>query len=69
MKIREAIELAKKEKKRICSKECGMFAQDAKSLIYWLFVEEDHNNSSTKTYLRIITADDWELDNETFPSY
>ena len=62
MKLKEAIRLAKKYKSRISSNQAAMLAQDAKSLIYWLFLNNSTKELDEKILEDILKATDWTLD-------
>lgn len=58
MKLKQAILLAKKHKCRIRSHSLAMHEQSAKSLAYWLFVDESATAES------LVEATDWELEGQ-----
>ncbi len=63
MKLKEAIKLAKKEKKKIKSQSLGMYSQTAKSLIYWIFSQGGPSNlDSICEVAKWLRTEDWELD-------
>ncbi len=63
MKIREAILQAREKKRRIYSRSLGMYSQDAKSLIHWIFVAmETKEQQSLKKVEKYLAATDWKLE-------
>ena len=52
MKIRQAIEEARKINSRISSPSIGMYGQDANSLVFWLFTN-DYNQTDSKSKVQL----------------
>lgn len=68
MKLKQAIFQAKKYKSKLRCNSLVCREQTAKSLIYWLFCDDDSYHGSTPELVaKYLEADDWEL--ETRPWY
>lgn len=68
MKIKEAIAQAIKHKSKLRCNSLSMRDQTAKSLIFWLFSDDDLVQGETSELVaKYLAADDWEL--ETKPWY
>lgn len=68
MKLKQAISQAKKYKSKLRCNSLACREQTAKSLIYWLFSDDDSYHGSTMELVaKYLEADDWEL--ETKPWY
>lgn len=66
MDLKAAIKMAKKKNRRIKVKSLNFFEQDAKSLVYWMFVNSKSKKESLEQFNKFVNATDWELErNET----
>lgn len=68
MKLRKAIELARKNKCRIKNEQfkIPMVCQDAKSLVVWLISDTESNGEACRLLTKWLKSDAWELDFDEF---
>lgn len=66
MKIKKAIEKARKKRKQIRNTELAMMNQSAKSLIYWIFIDSKSDKEALERVASYLKSDKWVLDNSKF---
>jgi hypothetical protein len=62
MTLREAIEMSRVHKRKIRNDELAMEQQSAKSLIHWLFTDEDEIGKEIDVINKFLKSNAWELE-------